>query len=483
MYIECPNCNAIFTAPDNLKAPRVRCGECDFVFQLDQASKDLVPDENHDLRGYADADAEIDKTAAEIQELIDASGSITEELDADIDRIERSNFDHEKALEDDFMFESRRLGKLDDTVEMPVIGEPGANDLFDEDIFEEFIASNELSTMTDDEGGGIRAKADGSTIDDPSDLLPAIDMDADYDDDQDLDEPRTVLLDKLASTADDLFIQEAPPNSVFADDDSLIDDDPVQIVSIAEFREELERVAEENLPSATNDGLLEKQAISRTEQAPKQTDLGLEAQEDLPGLDDDADPDDALNESDEAPDDTLISLQQVELDQFPELEPNRRPPLLERKMVRSGLIALVLLLLLGAQYMRHNREYFASHASTKPVIQAICAISGCTISPQRRPDEIRILERSIYPHETLPDTLTIRAKVVNTAGDHQPFPVFVVSFYDLTGKKVAARRFGPSEYLSQTPDASLLRSQQPVFFQVDVADPGRQGVSFDLRII
>jgi len=535
MYTECPHCSAIFTLPPELVASKVRCGECNTVFDTDKAKADLISQsepenaavEKSKKESMLEVSApppatEIDLTTLDLSEIEKIDAGINDTVDAEIGKIvgDRSSPEKQKLaqeLEDDFLFEAKQAKSLGDTLELPVLDDMDYTDHSDsvrrndmaatldeashseqplgDDIFDEFISSEEISdselidpkvtTPDNDHTGGITAKTSGEKIDDQDDVLPDLDIDI-----QTERKSATVspISDKLAATADDLFIQEAPPNSVFTELNPPIENtEEIALPDLQELpavKRNVNQIVDELRNAATNDDVLRGQIFEGEDQQALKFDTSkLDTQTELPGLE--QTPQETSSSPSNEGLDHLISLEEFDLENTPlQARQSKREFLYEyRKMIGAGTLFTLLCLILGGQYMRHNRDEFKHYSATRSITNVICRISGCQIEPPRESEKIKILEHSIFPHKVVENALTVKAKVMNNADGSQPFPVLQVNFFNLSGQKIATRRFGPNEYLKKLPRRSgLMPNSEPVFFEFDIADPGRDGVSFDLQI-
>ena len=87
-------------------------------------------------------------------------------------------------------------------------------------------------------------------------------------------------------------------------------------------------------------------------------------------------------------------------------------------------------------------------------------------------------------HPQVADALLINATFANQADFVQPYPVFLVSFSDVSGTPIAARHFRPDEYLSDT--RHLAGGMQPgerAQLRLEVVDPGDRAVSFQFDFL
>jgi len=534
MYTECPHCSAIFTLPAELIASKVRCGECNTVFDTEKAKADLIPHsepESTDTKqSQPESSLEVsapspatehDLATMDLSEIEKIDAEINDTLDAEIEKIvgdQAVTVEKQKQaqeLEDDFLFEAKHAKSLGDTLELPVLDDMDYTDYSDtvrrndlaktldqanatdqplgDDIFDEFISSQEINDpkivdpdikqTSNDRIGGITAKTSGKKISDQKDVLPDLDVDIEAERKSATVSP---ISDKLAATADDMFIQEAPPNSVFTELNPPIESaEEIALPDLQEMpavKRDVNQIVDELRDAATNDDILRGEPFPAADQHA----LKLDTQSELPGLDRNPVKDHESGDTQAHEGlDNLISLEEFDLENAPlPARPSKREFLYEyRKLIGFGTLFTLLSLVLGGQYMRQNRDEFKHYSATRPITHLICRFSGCQIEPPRQSGKIKILEHSIFPHKAVEDALTVKAKVVNNAEGSQPFPVLQVNFFDLSGKKIATRRFGPNEYLKKLPRRNgLMPNSEPVFFEFDIADPGRDGVSFDLQI-
>jgi predicted Zn finger-like uncharacterized protein len=155
----------------------------------------------------------------------------------------------------------------------------------------------------------------------------------------------------------------------------------------------------------------------------------------------------------------------------------REPP-----QYRAGWIAgsLILLLLLIAQAGWVDREQLAQSQRWRPWLQQACNYLGCRLPMRQDLGQISLISRDIRPHPSVADALIISATMQNRAAFPQPFPGVEILLSDLSGKRIAMRRFEPIEYLEE--DAKINRgiaagTLLPLVFEV--VDPGQDAVAFE----
>ncbi len=157
-------------------------------------------------------------------------------------------------------------------------------------------------------------------------------------------------------------------------------------------------------------------------------------------------------------------------------------------MTRSawGAIAAALLLtaLLVAQYGYAERHLLAETPQLRPLLELACGALGCDLPLQRDIGRVEILERQVRDHPKVDDALLINVTFANQAAFAQAYPVFEVSFSDVSGAPIAVRRFRPDEYLPA--GRALSQAMQPgerAQLMLEVVDPGERAVSFQFEFL
>lgn len=164
-------------------------------------------------------------------------------------------------------------------------------------------------------------------------------------------------------------------------------------------------------------------------------------------------------------------------------EPTAAKP--KRRRARSNTLLwsaaiLVLIALLGAQYLLSQRDQFARYPELRPLLTQLCHVAGCTLPPQRDLKAIELSSRNVFTHPNIPHALMVTATMVNNAPFPQPYPVLQISFSNLDGQTVALGRFKPTQYLPQSVDPhSLMPAGKPVHISFSVDDPGQQALAYE----
>jgi len=145
--------------------------------------------------------------------------------------------------------------------------------------------------------------------------------------------------------------------------------------------------------------------------------------------------------------------------------------------------AVVSALLLLAQIVHQNRDWFVAH-SHGPLGKIVGALYGAMGAPLPQPASLSAYELRQWGVTGDPDangTLRVRASILNTAAQLQPYPLLRVTLADRFGKKIGARDFEPGEYLGK-PTARLLAPGERVDATLAILDPGKNAEGFEIDV-
>ncbi len=517
MFIECPHCNAIFALPEGMDytddEKRMRCGECSTVFCISkQLTTSIHTTKNqsshfnfdHMFEGelYEDTEEPLDTP-------IHSSTSVFDNLD---DTIELSSGSIATIDSNE-----QQHGSPEETADTLIAIEDDDNDLpasldsstiTDEDIFEDYIKKNQLNLP--DQSEGITSKDSGAILNDSEDLLPEINMDVDQqtddggDDDQVHNNSRHTNFPEITTPSD--TPSDTENKSISENDEKgsgsnkwveLPTLDNLQLIK----EEDLQHLSHSGMSSndsvqrdIVNSGSIDENPVFATNEEEKQSQssLSLEIQEDLLGENfidipiSDSYMDETISgdNADFTPADTLLSINRDDSLTADNKFAKPAPTAGRNKTVLYGSICLLLLILLGTQYVYNNRLNMASSPTTKPLVSVICKIAGCEIKVKRSSDLIEIVDKSIFNLPNSDNILVINATIKNKADHPQPYPVVEILFSDINENTLAMRRFGAAEYLQNIPlHKSLMPTDEAVYLQLQVADPGRSATSFRFNFL
>jgi hypothetical protein len=137
--------------------------------------------------------------------------------------------------------------------------------------------------------------------------------------------------------------------------------------------------------------------------------------------------------------------------------------------------AIVLALLLAAQIVSNNQDRLG------PSVRALYAALG---SPLPAPANLAAYQLRQWGVTGDPDangTLRLRASILNTTPQFQPFPLLRVTLADRFGGRIGTRDFEPAEYLGK-PTARQLTPGERVDATLEILDPGKNAEGFEIDV-
>lgn len=158
-----------------------------------------------------------------------------------------------------------------------------------------------------------------------------------------------------------------------------------------------------------------------------------------------------------------------------------RKPAPARRRVGEWIALVVLGLLLAVQLFLAQRAQLAADARWRPLVQAICDVTGCSVPAWREPGAFAMLARDVIAVPGRPGVLRVQASIRNDARWPQPWPALRLSLADASGRVLGARRFAPIDYLARAPGTATLAPGQAAQLAFDIAEPGAGVVAFDFR--
>ena len=145
-----------------------------------------------------------------------------------------------------------------------------------------------------------------------------------------------------------------------------------------------------------------------------------------------------------------------------------------------GSIALMLVFVLQAVYF--SRDSLAQNPTYRPLLTSACKVLRCKINIKFDPRLIEIIGRDVRSHPTSKNALIAGTTLINNASYAQPYPLLTLTFSDITGTKLAQRRFIPREYLRSGTDIEAgMPSEIPIQIELQLVDPGKAAVNFEFH--
>jgi hypothetical protein len=146
------------------------------------------------------------------------------------------------------------------------------------------------------------------------------------------------------------------------------------------------------------------------------------------------------------------------------------------------VIAIVITFFIVAEYTKFQEKSLVDLPMVKSVMTRLGFLDPPAAPVFRDLDLIHLASRELRSHPFKSGTLQLTATVVNQAPQSQPFPGLEVILLDSAGEAVSRARFTPSDYLADgAPVDSLMTPQAFLPLTLDLPDPGRKAVGFELN--
>jgi predicted Zn finger-like uncharacterized protein len=143
--------------------------------------------------------------------------------------------------------------------------------------------------------------------------------------------------------------------------------------------------------------------------------------------------------------------------------------------------AIGLAVLLVAQMIHQNREWLAAHAPLGAGLRALYSKLGAPVSQTANFSAYQLRQWGVTGDPAADGTLRVRASILNTAPQLEPFPLLRVTLANRFGGSIGSRDFEPSEYAGK-PIARLLAPGERVDATMDILDPGKSAEGFEIDV-
>lgn len=151
-----------------------------------------------------------------------------------------------------------------------------------------------------------------------------------------------------------------------------------------------------------------------------------------------------------------------------------------------GAGILLLTATLFVEYTWFNRDQLNQIPQMQAWKEKLCQHIECKNIAVRNPKKIELIARNVYSHPNEKNALMVNLTMKNNADFAQPYPVLQISFSNIRGGNVAARRFSPKEYLPaeiQQSGLQLLESDTNMTFSMEIQDPGKQAMTYEFDFL
>ena len=159
----------------------------------------------------------------------------------------------------------------------------------------------------------------------------------------------------------------------------------------------------------------------------------------------------------------------------------------ERNPITTAFLLLGILLTLAvflSQLIWFERARLAQYPQLQNIYSMLCHQISCDLDSAHALSQIRNHSLHVQPHPRFADALKVSIVLENTAPFPQPWPALQLRFTDLKGREVAQRTFQPGEYLdTRSLSTEQMMPGQPMQIELELASPGRRGVSYELSLL
>jgi predicted Zn finger-like uncharacterized protein len=157
-------------------------------------------------------------------------------------------------------------------------------------------------------------------------------------------------------------------------------------------------------------------------------------------------------------------------------------PSAQRQLIIWLGAAVVSALLLAAQVVHQNREWFAhAHGPFGAGVRALYGAMGAPLPAPANLSAYQLRQWGVTGDPDANGTLRVRASILNTAAQLQPYPLLRVTLADRFGKRIGARDFGSNEYLGK-PTTRLLAPGERADATLEILDPGKNAEGFEIDV-
>jgi predicted Zn finger-like uncharacterized protein len=143
--------------------------------------------------------------------------------------------------------------------------------------------------------------------------------------------------------------------------------------------------------------------------------------------------------------------------------------------------AAVLALVLLAQMIHENRAWLAAHGPLRGPLQSLYGALGVKVQPPVNLSAYQLRQWGVTGDPNAAGTLRVRASILNTSAQLQPYPLLRVTLANRFGTHVGARDFEPAEYLGR-PIARLMTPGERADATLDIQDPGKDAEGFEIDV-
>jgi hypothetical protein len=114
-------------------------------------------------------------------------------------------------------------------------------------------------------------------------------------------------------------------------------------------------------------------------------------------------------------------------------------------------------------------------------LRGVYAAMGVVVSVPANLAAYQLRQWGVTGDPTASGTLRVRASILNTTAQLQPYPLLRVTLANRFGTKLGARDFEPAEYMGK-PIVRMLAPGERADATLDIVDPGKDAEGFEIDV-
>jgi hypothetical protein len=143
--------------------------------------------------------------------------------------------------------------------------------------------------------------------------------------------------------------------------------------------------------------------------------------------------------------------------------------------------SIVLAVLLCVQLIHGNRQWIGTHAPLRGPLRGLYGALGVAVAAPANLAAYQLRQWGVTGEPNANGTLRVRASILNTAAQLQPYPLLRVTLANRFGTKIGARDFEPAEYMGK-PIVRMLAPGERADATLDIVDPGKDAEGFEIDV-
>ncbi len=145
------------------------------------------------------------------------------------------------------------------------------------------------------------------------------------------------------------------------------------------------------------------------------------------------------------------------------------------------VLGAMLVIMLALQLVHQNRAWLAANSALAGPLRFVYEKFGAPIPIALNLSAYQLRQFGVTGDPDANGALRVRASILNSAGDFEPYPLLRVTLADRFGNRIGGRDFEPAEYLGK-PVARLLSPGERVDATLNILDPGKDAEGFEIDV-